>query len=241
MPEPTSTDSKPASAGKSKPPQAAKTPTKTPGGRSPAKSAKPAATRTPASALGRTARRAPDPKQAASKPASAKGQNSPATQSKKELAAHVDRVWELAKHIGICMFVTWDGERQRARPLAATVEKQKHAIWFLTDVEGHTDEQAARFPAVTLAFADNGGNKYVTITGKAEVLNDRALIKKLWTPYAKAWWKNSDDPGIRVIKVTPQDAELWDSPGGIFSKVAMLAAAVTGRSPRFGDNAKVVL
>ena len=31
-----------------------------------------------------------------------------------------DRVWELARQINICMFVTWDGERQRARPLAAT-------------------------------------------------------------------------------------------------------------------------
>ena len=30
-----------------------------------------------------------------------------------------DRIWELAEKIRICMFVTWDGERQRARPLSA--------------------------------------------------------------------------------------------------------------------------
>jgi general stress protein 26 len=243
MPQPGSPDSKPARSSGGKPRAAAKSPPKQSNGGSEAKPAKPAATRKPASTVGRTARRTAAPKQqpAASKPAASKGRSSPAIRSKKELDAHIDRVWELAKRIGICMFITWDGERQRARPLVATVEKQNHAVWFLTDVAAHKDEQVEKFPVVALAFADNGGNKYVSITGKAEILDDRSLVKKLWSPYAKAWWKNADDPSIRVIKVTPQDAELWDSPGGLFSKVAMLAAAVTGRGPKIGDNAKVML
>jgi general stress protein 26 len=243
MPQPTPPDSKAKPTTTSKPRAAPKSAAKKASGGAATKTAKPTTPRKTGSTAGRTARRTPAPKPAASpdKPAIPAGQNSPATQSTKELAAHTDRVWELAKRIGICMFITWDGERQRARPLVATVEKKSHAIWFLSDVEGHKDEQAERFPIVTLAFADNSGNKYVSITGKAEVLNDRALVKKLWSPYAKAWWKDADDPGIRVIKVTPQDAELWDSPGGLFSRVRMLAAAVTGRGPRIGDNAKVSL
>lgn len=250
MPQPVAPDTRPEPASSGKSTAAPKSAAKKASGGTATKAAKPAITRKPGSTTGRTARRTAAPKPEAppakpappsGKPAVPEGQNSPATQSKKELAAHTDRVWELAKRIGICMFITWDGERQRARPLVATVEKQSHAIWFLSDVEGHKDEQAQRFPIVTLAFADGGGNKYVSITGKAEVLNDRALVKKLWSPYAKAWWKDADDPGIRVIKVTPQDAELWDSPGGLFSRVRMLAAAVTGRGPMIGDNAKVSL
>ena len=39
--------------------------------------------------------------------------------------------------IGICMFITWDGERQRARPLAAMADRDKHLPSdFLTDVSG---------------------------------------------------------------------------------------------------------
>lgn len=239
MPQPATPGTKPARTTGVKPSVATKSSAKKPDGGSKFKEAKPASA---GSTAGRTARRTPVPKQAApDKPAVPKGRNSPATQSREEFEAHIDRVWELAKRIGICMFITWDGERQRARPLVATVEKQNHALWFLTDVEAHKDEQVAKFPTVALAFADNGGNKYVSITGRAEILDDRALVKKLWSPYAKAWWKNADDPGIRVIKVTPEDAELWDSPGGLFSKVAMLAAAVTGRGPKIGDNAKVTL
>ena len=31
-----------------------------------------------------------------------------------------ERLWELAENIKIAMFITWDGEKQRARPMAAT-------------------------------------------------------------------------------------------------------------------------
>jgi general stress protein 26 len=152
-----------------------------------------------------------------------------------------DRVWELAEKINICMFVTWDGERQRARPLAANVDRDEHAIYFLTDVTGMKDDQIERFPIVTLAFADTGANKYVSITGRAAVTNDRTKIGELWTPDNKAFWDSKDDPDIRLITVTPEDAEVWDSPGTIVSVVKMLTAAVTGAKVELGNNRKVAM
>jgi len=152
-----------------------------------------------------------------------------------------DRVWELAEKINICMFVTWDGERQRARPLAANVDRAENAIFFLTDVSGLKDDQIERFPVVTLAFADTSGNKYVSITGKAKVTDDRARIKRLWTPDNKAFWDSEDDPDIRLITVTPEDAEVWDSPNRFVSAVKMLTAAVTGAKVELGNNRKVAL
>ncbi len=161
--------------------------------------------------------------------------------SSREQQGHADRAWELAKKIGTCMFVTWDGERQRARPLAAHVDKDAGEIWFLTDVAGQKDDQVEKFPTVTLAFADTSHSRYVSITGKATVHDDRKRIAELWSPFAKAWWDSPDDPSIRALRVVPEDAELWDSPGRIASTVAMLAAAVTRKPPKLGENAKVVL
>ena len=152
-----------------------------------------------------------------------------------------DRAWELAKKINICMLVTWDGERQRARPLAANVDRDEHAIHFLTDVTGMKDDQIEQFPTVTLAFADTGGNKYVSITGQAIVANDRAKIAELWTPDNKAFWDSKDDPDIRLITVRPEDAEVWDSPGMIMATVKMLTAAVTGAKVELGNNRKVTM
>jgi general stress protein 26 len=162
-----------------------------------------------------------------------------ARKAERKEMSHIDRVWHLAERIGICMFITWDGERQRARPLAVHVKRDEHALYFLTDVEGHKDNEIERFPTVSLAFADPKRVKYVSITGKATISNDRGKIKDLWNPWAKAWWASADDPNIRVIKVSPEDAELWDSPGRIAATVAMLSAVLTGKSPKLLDNAKL--
>lgn len=174
-------------------------------------------------------------------PASANRQSEDSSMTGREHDEHVERVWELAKRIGIAMFVTWDGENQRARPLAASIEKDAGVIYFLTDVKGQKDEQVEEFPKVSVNFADHKHSKYVALAGKATISNDRARIKAIWSPFAKAWWDSPEDPDIRVIKFTPTDAELWDSPGRIVTTISMLAAAVTGRTPKIGENAKVVL
>jgi general stress protein 26 len=150
-----------------------------------------------------------------------------------------DRVWSLMDKIGFCMLSTHDGEDIRSRPMAAHVERDANAIYFLTDANSHKDEEVARDSAVGLAFADPDDQKYVSLTGRAEVSNDRAKIKDLWSTAAKAWWKSADDPSIRVLKVTPKDAQYWDSPGTVVSYIKMAAAAVSDARPDIGRKAKV--
>lgn len=152
-----------------------------------------------------------------------------------------DRVWDLMKKIGFAMLVTRDGEKLRARPMAAYIERDEGMIYFLTDARRHKDEEIARDPHVNLAFADAGSQKYVSLTGMAAISNDRAKIRELFSTPAKAWWDSADDPNIRILKITPDDAEFWDSPGTVVSYVKMAAAAVTGSRPDVGDNRKVAM
>lgn len=210
------------------------------------KAAKPATNSGAASTLKAKAATKPPAKSVSSRPAKratapANRQSRDSSMTGKEHDEHVERIWELAKRIGIAMFVTWDGTHQRARPLAATVEKDDGAIYFLIDVNGEKDEQVTEYPMVSVSFADHKHSKYVALAGKATVSNDRQRIKEIWSPFAKAWWDTPEDPAIRVIRFVPHDAELWDSPGRIVTTISMLAAAVTGRSPKIGENAKVVL
>src|SRR6185312_5191443 len=97
----------------------------------------------------------------------------------------------------------------------------------------------ARNPQVNLSFANAGSQKYVSISGSAVISNDRAKIKQLFSTPAKAWWDSAEDPNIRVLKITPEDAEFWDSPGTVISYVKMTAAAATGQRPDIGDHRKV--
>lgn len=156
-------------------------------------------------------------------------------------ARDIDRVWELMKKIGFAMLVTRDGDKLRARPMSAYLERESNAILFLTDARRHKDEEIARDPHVNLSFANAGDQKYVSITGTASVSNDRARIRQLFSTPAKAWWNSADDPNIRVLKITPDDAEFWDAPGSVISYVKMAAAAVTGTRPDLGDHRKVAM
>ena len=149
--------------------------------------------------------------------------------------------WDLMKKIGFAMLVTRDGEKLRARPMSAYLERENNTIYFLTDARHHKDDEIARNPGVNLSFADASDQNYVSVSGAAVVSNDRAKIKQLFTTTAKAWWDSAEDPNIRVLKVTPEDAEFWDSPGTVISYVKMAAAAVTGTRPEIGDNKKVAM
>ena len=156
-----------------------------------------------------------------------------------ENAKNLDHTWDLMKKLGFAMLVTRDGDKLRARPMSAYLERENNAIYFLTDARRHKDDEIARNPGVNLSFADAGNQNYVSVTGTAVVSNDRAKIKELFTTTAKAWWDSAEDPNIRVLKITPDDAEFWDSPGTVISYVKMAAAAVTNTRPEIGDNRKV--
>jgi len=150
-----------------------------------------------------------------------------------------DRAWKLMDKVSICMLTTRDGQRLRSRPMAASPRPAENAVYFLTDARRHKDEEIEAHPEVCLCFADTGGQKYVSVSGEAEVLNDRAKISELWSTAAQAWWDGPEDPNIRVLRVAPEEAEFWDGPGTVVSYMKMTAAAVSGSRPDLGENRKV--
>ncbi|CAN7164260.1 pyridoxamine 5'-phosphate oxidase family protein [Bosea sp. LjRoot90] len=154
-----------------------------------------------------------------------------------------DRTWELIEEIGLCMLVSHDGneDQLRARPMSAHPRRDEDAIYFLTDLRNHKDDEIEINENVCLCFGDNGSYRYVSVTGTANLLDDRGRVAELWSTAARAFWGSKDDPNIRVLKVRPTLAEFWDSPGKIVTSVKMVAAAVTGSRPEFGSNRKVLL
>lgn len=156
-------------------------------------------------------------------------------------AEDVDRVWELMEDIRICMLASLDGEKIRARPMAANPRRQENVVYFLTDERGHKDEEVERDENVCLIFAKPKSGKYLTVTGRARVSNNRVLVRELWSTPAEAWWDGPDDPGIRVLEVTPEDAQFWEGPHGLVATVAMVIAASTAGPPVMGDQRKVDL
>jgi general stress protein 26 len=153
----------------------------------------------------------------------------------------VSKVWDMIEDISLCMLATHDGQAIRARPMHARPRESERAIYFLTDADSHKSEEISDNSAVCLTFAKPGDGKFLAVSGTARVLNDRPLIRALWEPEAKVWWDGPDDPSVRVIEVTPIDAEYWTGPNNFVATIAMVAAAVAGDRPDLGEQRKVDL
>ena len=157
-------------------------------------------------------------------------------------AADIDHVWRLIESIPIAMVVTHagDGRNLRARPMAVRPARDEGVIYFLTDADTPKAEEIRRNQSVCLALADNKKQKYVSITGHAEMLDDRERVKKYWSLYDKAFWSDKDDPSIRVLRVTPESAEFWEGSGTVVTAVKLAAAIASGERINLGGNEKIL-
>jgi general stress protein 26 len=153
----------------------------------------------------------------------------------------IDRVWKLIKDIDLCMFTSHDEGRLRARPMSSHARQDENVIYFLTDVRGHKDQEIEADDRVCLSYAKPSDGKFLAVTGRAKLLNDRDLIRDLWDKDAEAYWQGADDPDVRVIAVTPEDAQFWEGPHGVVAVVQMVVAAATAMPPVLGDQRKVDL
>jgi general stress protein 26 len=151
----------------------------------------------------------------------------------------IERVRELIESVRFCMLSNWNGSKLRSRPMGALLQREEGLIYFFTDVRAHKDEEIARYPQVCLAFADPDGQKYVTVNGTAAIVSDRAMIRKLWSIPTKIWWNSPDDPNIRLVRVRPDEAEYWDTPGNVVSSIKIAFALATGAHVDYGDHKKV--
>jgi general stress protein 26 len=87
------------------------------------------------------------------------------------------KVWELIKDIKVAMLVTMDNEGHHfARPMVAQEPDEHDDLWFFSSLDSPKIEEIKANPEVLLSYADPGGNAYISISGEAAVVQDRAKI-----------------------------------------------------------------
>ncbi len=155
----------------------------------------------------------------------------------------MDKIRTMVEDIRIAMLTTVNEEGDLVcRPMAALEFDQDGSVWFFTNRSspkvGHIKQNEQR---VNVSFASVSDANYVSISGIASEVYDRAKIDQLWNPQAKAWFpKGKDDPELTLLKVHTQMAEYWDSNDSMMVRLFQQASAVlTGSVPKMGENEKV--
>jgi general stress protein 26 len=150
---------------------------------------------------------------------------------------------EMIGRAKVGMLTTFDREAgPRSRPLQSLQVDDDACIWFFTSgTSPKVDEIRHEDGRVCISYADPDRQDYLSVTGTARVVRDRAKMQELWTPWVKVWFpKGLDDPDLVLLSVEIENAEYWDSPGSRVARLyGMVKALATGDKDAIGENRKV--
>ena len=90
--------------------------------------------------------------------------------------------------------------------------------------------------------ANSSDSTWVSVAGRAEVVQDSALLAELWNAFTDAWLEGGpEDPENVLIRVRAESAQYWDSPGAKVTQLANLVKAKVTGSRVEGDQGVVDL
>ena len=154
----------------------------------------------------------------------------------------VKKLGKLIKGINVAMMTTRDDDGTlRSRPMQTQNQEFDGTLWFFTQASSHKVDEINHEHQVNLSYAEPSDNRYVSVSGTATLVRDRAKIDELWTPALKAWFPDGkDDPEVALLRVDVAKAEYWDQPSSTIVKlVGFTKAVLTGQQYQPGENEKL--
>src|SRR5947209_3904698 len=95
----------------------------------------------------------------------------------------IKKVAELIKGIKFAMLTTvcQDGSLH-SRPMSTQDIEFDGNLWFYTRADAPKVAESEQHRQVSVAFADPDSSKFVSASGTAEVVRDRAKLEEYWKP-----------------------------------------------------------
>jgi general stress protein 26 len=129
---------------------------------------------------------------------------------------------DLWKHMSHSPFVMigLTGGGAHSEPLTAQLDKdQVDTLWFFVG----RDNRLAQGGKAMAQYVSKGHDYFACLSGTVRVDNDRAMIDKLWSRPAEAWFPGGkDDPNLALLRFDIDDAELWEADMSLSGKLKML-------------------
>jgi general stress protein 26 len=151
------------------------------------------------------------------------------------------KLWRIVGDTKIAMLTTEDDGVLRSRPMECVqVDEEGAILWFFTGASSPKTAEVRADRAVNLSLVDKPNQNYVSLSGRATIVRDRAKAKELWSEEQRAWYPGGvDDPELALLKVTVEQAEYWDKPTSAMVAAQGLVRAVADETPDLGENEKL--
>jgi general stress protein 26 len=155
----------------------------------------------------------------------------------------------LIEKIDIAMMITkMPSGAMAARPMSTQKRREGVDLWFMTTVESDVVEQLRADPTITLAYYDESTREWVSVSGRARLVQDRNVIRDRYQADWRAWLGDEggvrdggpDDPRIVLIEVDAEHATYFK--GTVPRAIAafrVLKGMVTGEAPKVGAKREI--
>lgn len=126
--------------------------------------------------------------------------------------------------------------RGHSEPLTAQLDKdQVDTLFFFIG----KDNRLAGGGNAMVQFVSKGQDYFACLAGRASIVDDRAMVDKLWSKPVEAWFPGGkDDPNLALLRIDIDDAELWEADMSLAGKIKMLLGAKI-RPDQEGSHARV--
>jgi general stress protein 26 len=155
----------------------------------------------------------------------------------------MEKVRELIADIEVAMLSTVQRDGTvRGRPMGTVLDADEASIWLFISTEGDAADEIRHQPHVGLAFSDPERDRYVFVSGKAELLHDRDAIRRRWRTEFERWFPGGpDDPALVLLRVRIAEVEYWDDSAKLMRNFfETIGAPYAGIPPEaVGEHARV--
>ncbi|ADU32196.1 pyridoxamine 5'-phosphate oxidase family protein [Evansella cellulosilytica] len=144
----------------------------------------------------------------------------------------IETLRELIKDVDTAMLTTSTEEGLVSRPMKTQEVEFDGDLWFFTKKETNKYDEILHNQDVNVAYV---GKSYVSVRGKAEIIEDLDKKKELWSKvHEKIMQTSYDDSNVILIKVNVEAAEYWEE-GNLIKKIAFYYKRMTGQSAKATD------
>lgn len=127
-------------------------------------------------------------------------------------AAIEAKFWKALRSDRTVMLGLADVDEGHTRPMTAQIDgdADRGPIWFFGSSETELVSEIQANSRALVTFASKGHDVWAAVHGALSIDNDRAVIDRLWNPYAAAWYEHGkDDPKLRLLRLDPERAQIW--------------------------------
>lgn len=149
----------------------------------------------------------------------------------------IHKVIDMIGHHRICMMTAVGADNTlQGWPMTVMKVEDDGELWFFSSIGASPVEEVGTESQVNLSFT--GKNDWLSVHGFAAIITSEPKAREMWNEAAAAFYPDGpESKDLVLIRVRPEGAQYWESPGGAISTAFQWAKArMTGEEIDVGES-----